>query len=110
MNDAKLNQIQQAVKAETLTDRSKVLAVINTWAQFKAEILDEIKKRPMGSFHQREDVSDAIDRVKMMNIWPWGGALESILEHVGTATILEHWNRCLNFAREELKKLETKAA
>jgi hypothetical protein len=110
MNDAKLNQIQQLATKETLTDRSKVLQVINIWAQFKADLLSDLKKRPMTTFDQREDVSDAIDRVKMMNIWPWGGALESILEHVGQATILEHWNRCLNFAREELKKLESKAA
>lgn len=110
MNDTKLNEIQQLAVLATLTDRNKVLSVINTWAQFKGEMLSEIKKRPMTTFDQREDISDAIDRVKMMNIWPWGGALESILEHVGQATILEHWNRCINFAREELKKLESKAA
>lgn len=110
MNDEKLNEIQKLVLPATLSDRNKVLSVIASWTQFKSELLSEIKKRPMTTFDQREDVSDAIDRVKMMNIWPWGGALESILEHVGQTTILEHWNRCLNFAREELKKLETKAA
>jgi hypothetical protein len=110
MNDAKLNEIQKLVLPATLSDRNKVLGVINTWALFKAELLNEIRRRPMGTYDQREDVTDSLDRVKMMNIWPWGGALESILEHVGQTTILEHWNRCLNFAREELKKMESKAA
>jgi hypothetical protein len=110
MNAAKLDQIQQMALLATLSERNKVLLVINTWAQFKGELLNDIKNRPMATFQQREDVMDAIDRVKMMNIWPWGGALESILEHVGAPTILEHWNRCLNFAREELKKMESKAA
>ncbi len=105
-----LDQIQALTKPETLTNRNEVLKVINTWANFKAALLKEVIKRPMGTFQQREDVQDAIDRVKMMNIWPWGGALESILEHVGSNTIIEHWIRCVNFAREELAKLESKAA
>ncbi len=105
-----LDQIQAMIRMETLTNRNEVLKLINLWAHFKTALLKEIAKRPMGDFQQRKEVRDATDRVKMLNIWPWGGALESILEHIGTGRIVEHWNGCINFAREELAKLESKAA
>jgi hypothetical protein len=105
-----LDAIAAMVKPETLTDRKKVLEVITQWTIFKGELLNEVKKRPMTTFAQREEVSDTMDRIKILNIWPWGGALESILEHVGQVKILEHWTACLSFARAELAKLETKAA
>lgn len=106
----KLDELQALVQAGSLTNRDVVLKIISLWTVFKSELIAEIKKRPVTSFQDRDAIEDTIDRIKTLNIWPWGGALESILEHVGTQTILDHWNRCLNFAREELTKLGVKAA
>jgi hypothetical protein len=96
-----LNQLAALLNPSTLTNRDSTLLVIATWEKLKSAALRELRARSVATLQQQNNVQDAIDRIQVMNIWPWGGSLESILQNVGTDKILEHWTLCVNFVRQE---------
>lgn len=98
-----LNQLQALAVAASLTDRTAVLKIIEVWSKLKKALLVDLKNRPVRSVQEQQDIQGAIDLIEIVNIWPWGGSLETILQNVGTQTVLDHWIRCVNLVREVMQ-------
>jgi hypothetical protein len=63
---------------------------------------------PLSGIPEIRRIQQQINRVEILHIWPWGGDLENILQYVGARTIVQHWTRCVSFAREELATSEAR--
>ncbi len=98
------NQVLTLANAASLTDKAKILNLMKFWSSWKTKFLRSLRAMPTTSMQQQENVQEAIDNVEVLHIWPWSGTLEDILKNVGTEGILEHWARCVNFAKDAIQR------
>jgi hypothetical protein len=102
MNE-QLQKIMQLAQAGNVTNRNAILELIKLWGTLKSSLLRALRALPTNTMQQQQNVQLAIDNVEVLHIWPWSGMLEDVLKNVGTELILEHWARCINFAKDAMQ-------